>query len=117
MGNKKNNFKKLNNLSLDKNYINDFKDLRDESKSEYKDKEKDILKKNWGYCLKRDITEIWQGKIFSNVIVDVVTTAPGYGKGKDTIKSCLVLKVSPSFQMLKEARYLFQWHRFLSRGQ
>ena len=41
---KKNNFKELNNLSLDNNYINDFKDLRDESKSEFKDKEKDILK-------------------------------------------------------------------------
>ena len=41
---KKNNIKELNNLSLDNNYINDFKDLRDESKSEYKDKEKDILK-------------------------------------------------------------------------
>jgi|TARA_B100001093_G_scaffold229695_1_gene220219 hypothetical protein len=41
---KKNNFKELNNLSLDNNYINDFKDLRDESKSEYKDKEDDILK-------------------------------------------------------------------------
>ena len=40
----KNNIKELNNLSLDNNYINDFKDLRDESKSEYKDKEKDILK-------------------------------------------------------------------------
>ena len=41
---KKNNFKELNNLSLDNNYINDFKDLRDESKSEYKEKEEDILK-------------------------------------------------------------------------
>ena len=29
---KKNNIKELNNLSLDNNYINDFKDLRDESK-------------------------------------------------------------------------------------
>ena len=44
MKDKKNNFKELNNLSLDNNYINDFKDLRDESKSEYKDKEDDILK-------------------------------------------------------------------------
>ena len=44
LNDKKNNFKELNNLSLDNNYINDFKDLRDESKSEYKNKEKDILK-------------------------------------------------------------------------
>ena len=41
---KKNNIKELKNLSLYNNYVNDFKDLRDECKSEYKDKEKDILK-------------------------------------------------------------------------
>lgn len=41
---KKSNFRKINNLSLDCNYINDFKDLREDSKSEYKNKEKDILK-------------------------------------------------------------------------
>ena len=42
--NKKNKFRNLNNLSLDINYINDFNDLKVESNSEYKNKEKDILK-------------------------------------------------------------------------
>jgi len=37
-------FNKVNNLSLDSNYINDFKELRDDFESDFKEKEKDILK-------------------------------------------------------------------------
>ena len=36
--------KDLNSLSLDSNYMNDFNDLRDEFKSDFKDKEEDIVK-------------------------------------------------------------------------
>merc|ERR1712227_493854 len=36
--------KDLNSLSLDSNYINDFNELRDEFKSDFKDKEEDIVK-------------------------------------------------------------------------
>ena len=35
--------KEINNLSLDSNYINDFKELQDEFKSDFKVKEEDIL--------------------------------------------------------------------------
>jgi hypothetical protein len=36
--------KDLNSLSLDSNYMNDFNELRDEFKSDFKDKEEDIVK-------------------------------------------------------------------------
>ena len=50
MKDKKKDIKKnLNSLSLDSNYINDFSELRDGFKSEYKDKEDDIVKDRENY--------------------------------------------------------------------